>query len=102
MRPRMLMTLDEEGKMAAVPVRVGQAVDVVAQAGAWHCIKSPSHTRRTGRPKTVTGFQTHTTPVLLSAGERAELGTEKYTSLSPVLEGVVILKNNPDYVEKHE
>lgn len=35
MRPRMLMTLDEEGKMAAVPVRVGQAVDVVAQAGAW-------------------------------------------------------------------
>ncbi len=33
MRPRMLMTLDEEGKMAAVPVRVGQAVDVVAQAG---------------------------------------------------------------------
>jgi hypothetical protein len=49
--------------MVAAPVRVGTAVDTVAQAG---------------RPKTVTGFQTHTTPVLLSVGERAELGTEKY------------------------
>jgi 26S proteasome regulatory subunit N1 len=40
MKPRMLMTLDEEGKMLPVPVRVGQAVDVVAQAG---------------RPKSITG-----------------------------------------------
>lgn len=55
-----------------------------------------------GRPKTITGFQTHTTPVLLSAGERAELGTEKYLPLNTVLEGVVILKPNPDYVEKKE
>lgn len=31
LRPRMLMTLDEEGKMLPVPVRVGQAVDTVAQ-----------------------------------------------------------------------
>ncbi len=38
------------------------------------------------------GFQTHTTPVLLSTGERAELGTEKYVALSPMLEGIVILK----------
>jgi len=35
-------------------------------------------TPQAGRPKTITGFQTHTTPVLLSVGERAELGTEKY------------------------
>lgn len=48
------------------------------------------------------GFQTHTTPVLLAAGERAELGTDKYIPLSPVLEGVVILKKNPDYVEVAE
>ena len=34
-----------------VSVRVGQAVDVVGQAG---------------RPKTITGFATHTTPVLLA------------------------------------
>ena len=73
--------------MLPVPVRVGQAVDVVAQAG---------------RPKTVTGFQTHTTPVLLAAGERAELGSEKYLPCSAVLEGVVILKPNPDYVDTAE
>lgn len=32
MRPRMLMTVDEEGKLLPVSVRVGQAIDVVAQA----------------------------------------------------------------------
>lgn len=67
--------------------RVGQAVDVVAQAG---------------RPKTITGFQTHTTPVLLGAGERAELASEQYKALSPVLEGTVILRKNPDYVAMDE
>ncbi|KAL3513913.1 hypothetical protein ACH5RR_026630 [Cinchona calisaya] len=62
MQPRMLMTVDENLKPLPVPVRVGQAVDVVGQAG---------------RPKTITGFQTHTTLVLLSDGDRAELATEK-------------------------
>lgn len=52
-----------------------------------------------GRPKTITGFQTHTTPVLLSVGERAELGTQKYLPVTPVLEGIVILKPNPEYVD---
>ncbi|XP_078438316.1 26S proteasome non-ATPase regulatory subunit 2 homolog A-like [Wolffia australiana] len=84
MHPRMLITVDEDLKPLPVPVRVGQAVDVVGQAG---------------RPKTITGFQTHSTPVLLAAGERAELATEKYIPLSPVLEGFVILKENPDYRE---
>lgn len=84
MQPRMLMTVDENLKPLSVPVRVGQAVDVVGQAG---------------RPKTITGFQTHSTPVLLSAGDRAELATDKYIPLSPVLEGFVILKENPDYRE---
>lgn len=84
MRPRMLLTVDEEGSLLPVSVRVGQAVDVVAQAG---------------RPKTITGFQTHTTPVLLSAGERAELSNDKYIALSPILEGTVILKKNEEYVE---
>lgn len=62
-----------------------QAVDVVAQAG---------------RPKTITGFQTHTTPVLMSVGERAELASEKYLPLTPVLEGEVLLKINPNYMEE--
>ena len=86
-QPRMLMTVDEEGKPLPVAVRVGQAVDVVGQAG---------------RPKTITGFQTHTTPVLLSAGDRAELATEKYIALASVLEGVVILKPNPEWIEEKE
>lgn len=84
-QPRMLMTVDEEGKPLPVSVRVGQAVDVVGQAG---------------RPKTITGFQQHQTPVLLSAGDRAELATEKYIALASVLEGVVILKPNPAYIEE--
>ena len=41
MRPRMLLTLDTEGKLLSCPVRVGQAVDVVAQvrllpSWSWH------------------------------------------------------------------
>ncbi|KAK1571296.1 hypothetical protein Q3G72_014691 [Acer saccharum] len=84
LEPRMLLTVDENLKPLSVPVRVGQAVDVVGQAG---------------RPKTITGFQTHSTPVLLAAGDRAELATEKYIPLSPILEGFVILKENPDYTE---
>ena len=31
MRPRMLLTLDTQGQLLSCPVRVGQAVDVVAQ-----------------------------------------------------------------------
>lgn len=52
-----------------------------------------------GRPKSISGFQTHTTPVLLGANERAELATDKYIALSPILEGQVILRLNPDYIE---
>ncbi|ESQ50440.1 hypothetical protein EUTSA_v10001903mg [Eutrema salsugineum] len=85
MQPRMMLTVDKDLKPLSVPVRVGQAVDVVGQAG---------------RPKTITGFQTHSTPVLLAAGERAELATDKYIPLSPILEGFVILKENPDYREE--
>lgn len=43
MRPRMLMTLDSEGRLLPVPVRVGQAVDVVAQVGAWHSSRLSLH-----------------------------------------------------------
>ncbi len=61
MYPRMLMTFDENLKPLPVSVRVGQAVDTIGQAG---------------RPKTITGFQTHTTPVLLAYADRAELATD--------------------------
>ena len=96
MYPRFLITFDENLESLPVTVRVGQvqchmmilffehalslalftslqkptksipfinqAVDVVGQAG---------------RPKTITGFQTHSTPVLLAHSERAELATDE-------------------------
>ncbi|KAL8928067.1 MAG: hypothetical protein Q9172_001054 [Xanthocarpia lactea] len=84
MHPRFLVTLDEELKPLQVNVRVGQAVDVVGQAG---------------RPKTITGWQTQNTPVLLAYGERAELEDEQYISLASNLEGLVILRKNPAWDE---
>ncbi|KAL6067324.1 26S proteasome non-ATPase regulatory subunit 2 [Balamuthia mandrillaris] len=82
--PRMLQTFNEDLEPLPVTVRVGQAVDVVGQAG---------------HPKTITGFQTHTTPVLIGHGERAELATDQYLPVSSILEGFVILKPNPDATE---
>ncbi|CAG8592604.1 12843_t:CDS:10 [Funneliformis mosseae] len=76
MYPRFLITLDENLNSLPVTVRVGQAVDVVGQAG---------------RPKTITGFQTHSTPVLLAHSERAELATEEW---------FVLLRKNPDFMEE--
>lgn len=84
-RPRMLLTLNEELEPLEVPVRVGQAVDTVGQAG---------------RPKTITGFQTHSTPVLIAFKERAELATDEYLAYSPYMEDCVILRANPDF-EQH-
>ncbi|KAK3390947.1 armadillo-type protein [Podospora didyma] len=82
MHPRFLVTLDENLKPLTVNVRVGQAVDVVGQAG---------------RPKTITGWQTQSSPVLLAHGERAELEDEEYISLSSTLEGLVILRKVCDF-----
>lgn len=65
-------------------VRVGTAVDTVGAAG---------------RPKTISGFQTHDTPVLIGHGERAELASEEFLSESPFMENFVILRKNPEWVE---
>ena len=35
--------------------------------------------------------------MLLAIGERAELATDEYLPLTSVLEGVVILKKNPEF-----
>ena len=81
--PRMLVTLDAETlEPLPVLVRVGQAVDIVGMAG---------------KPRAITGFQTHTTPVLLAYGERAELASEEYLAETSVLEGFVLLRKNPNY-----
>jgi len=58
------------------------AVDTVGQAG---------------KPKKITGFQTHDTPVLIGHSERAELATEEYLAETSELENFIILKPNPDY-----
>ena len=77
-KPRMLTTLNYKTlKPEKVLVRVGQALDVVGQAG---------------KPKSITGFQTHDTPVLLGYSDRAELATDQFDSITPVLEGFAILK----------
>ena len=59
-----------------------QAVDVVGQAG---------------KPRTISGFQTHSTPVRLGTTERAELATEEFIPYSNVLENFVILQKNPGW-----
>ncbi|KAL6432205.1 hypothetical protein ACFW04_006707 [Cataglyphis niger] len=77
MEPRWLVTVDENLKNLPVSVRVGQSVDVVGKAG---------------NPKSIVGGHVQTTPVLLCAGEKAELVSDQYESLSSVLEGFVILR----------
>lgn len=84
-KPKYIVTLDEEGNPIKASVRVGQAVDTVGQAG---------------KPKTITGWITHSTPVLLGHGERAELETNEFISYNSRIEGVVILKKNPKYTEE--
>ncbi|TIB78225.1 26S proteasome regulatory complex, non-ATPase subcomplex, Rpn1 subunit [Wallemia mellicola] len=82
MYPRMAVTLDEDLSVLKTTVRVGQAVDVVGQAG---------------KPRTISGFQTHETPVRMANNERAELASEQYLSYNHVLENVVILRKNPGW-----
>merc|ERR1711871_1171543 len=84
MNPRMLITVDEEFEQLPIDVRVGQAVETVGQAG---------------RPKTISGFQTHTTPVLVGVGERVELASDDYIAQSHILEGFVTLVENPRSAE---
>ncbi|EER07356.1 26S proteasome regulatory subunit RPN1, putative [Perkinsus marinus ATCC 50983] len=86
--PRMVVTLldkedGSEPEPISVPVRVGQAVDTTGIAGK--------------QAKAITGFQTHTTPVLLSCTDRAELATEEYIPVTKVIEGFVIIKKNKDF-----
>jgi 26S proteasome regulatory subunit N1 len=75
--PRLLITLDEDLNIVPVQVRVGSAVDVVGQAG---------------RPRTIAGFQQLETPAVVAVGQRAELADETYEALSPILEGLVIVR----------
>jgi len=69
-----------------------------------------------GKPKQITGFQTHTSPVILAAGERlvislfllkyslrAELASEEYEPISNIiLENFVILKKSQNMEIENE
>ena len=82
MYPRMLVTLNEKLENTKASVKVGQAVDTVGAAG---------------KPKTITGFQIHDTPVLIGYGERSEFATEEFLSYNNIMENFVIIRKNPDY-----
>lgn len=81
MQPRWLLVLDENLQTISVPVRIGQAVDIVGKAGT---------------PKSIVGIHTNTTPVLLAFGERAELATDRYEQLSPMLDGICIVRTREE------
>lgn len=83
MQPHWLVTLDEELVSTPVTVRVGQAIDIVAKAGT---------------PKTIAGIHTHSTPVLLGCGERAELATDNFEAVAPTLEGICIVTSKEGIV----
>lgn len=76
-RPKMVMTVNEKLEQEKIQVMIGQAVDIAGQ---------------TGNPRTITGFQTHTCPAVLSTGERCEFNGEEFKAHTEVLEGVVIMK----------
>lgn len=84
--PKMLFCLDEKLESLKIQVRVGQAVDTVGQVG---------------KPRTLTGFQTFTSPVVVGIGDHAELATEEYVPVAGnQIEHFLVLKKNPDYVEE--
>lgn len=87
MYPRFLIGFNEEGESIPVSVRIGQAVDVVGQAG---------------KPRTIAGFQSFSLPARLGTTERAELATEQYISYSHVLEGFVIFRKNEGWEKEND
>ena len=77
MKPKLVMTVDENLKPKDVQLMIGQAVDIVGQ---------------TGNPRTISGFQIHTSPAVINTGERCEINGEDFIPYSDVLEGIVIVK----------
>lgn len=71
MYPKMLFYVNEDLKEVKTAVRVGQAVDTVGQVG---------------KPRNITGFQTHTSPVIVNLGERAELAGEECVPVADVVQ----------------
>ena len=77
MKPKLVMTVDENLKPKDVQLMIGQAVDIVGQ---------------TGNPRTISGFQIHTSPAVINTGERCEINGDDFIPYSNVLEETVIVK----------
>ena len=77
MKPKLVMTIDENLKPKEVQLMIGQAVDIVGQ---------------TGNPRTISGFQIHSSPSVINTGERCEINGEYFLPYSDVFEGIVIVK----------
>ena len=77
MRPKLVMTVDANLQPKEVQLMIGQAIDIAGQ---------------TGNPRTISGFQTHTSPAVINTGERCEINGEDFIPYSDVLEGIVIVK----------
>ncbi|CCW59536.1 unnamed protein product [Phytomonas sp. EM1] len=76
--PRMVLAVDETMEpVKGIQVRVGLPMDTVALPG---------------KPKAITGFQTHTTPVLLASTDKVELADIKYRSILSIVEGVFVVE----------
>ena len=66
-----------------IDARVGQGIDTVTIVG---------------NPRSITGFQTHKSPVVLQYGERAEIAEEEYIPCAKFpLENFVIVTKNPEF-----
>ncbi len=55
-----------------------------------------------GKPRTISGFQMHQSPVWLGTAERAELAMEEFIPFTPVLQGFVVLQKNPGWEKVDE
>jgi 26S proteasome regulatory subunit N1 len=84
--PRMLLAVDKELKPVdkGVTVRVGIPVDTVALPG---------------KPKSITGFQTITTPCLMNDVDRAEVASAKHRALTSIIEGIFLVEDKPVLAE---
>ncbi|MCQ2973140.1 MAG: hypothetical protein MJ209_07785, partial [archaeon] len=87
MKPKIVMTVDEKLKPEKVQLMIGQAVDIVGQ---------------TGNPRTISGFQIHSSPAMLNSGERCELSGDDFISYTDVLEDIIIVKEKERKVEEEK
>jgi len=84
--PLLIQLLCYNSCIGDISFTFAQALNVIGQAG---------------KPRTISGFQTHQTPVRLGTAEHTELATEEFIQFAHVLEGFVMLQKNPG-LEKME